>query len=203
MPPRLPYYLANTLEFESGFDEPYCLDKLTSVWECSVCEGFPRRPAYIDACPHLFCEACLMEVFKECKEPKDADPRSRHTVQLAPCPNCRRLFSIHQMCPFEHMDQFTQAVIKERQVKCPFHCGFQGNSFEVDEHQVYVCPRRLLQCPNKDCDVIVEAEIMEHVHFPNCTMRRVHCAQCKLSVLATEEESHDCVKRLQSALTSM
>ena len=106
------------------------------------------------------------------------------------------------MCPIESMAPFTQAVLKERRLKCPFKCGYVGSSFEMDEHQVYVCPRRRLQCPNKDCEAILEAAVMEREHWPTCTKRRVHCTHCNLAVLASEEQTHDCLKRLQSALTS-
>ena len=204
----MPCCEANTLAFETGFDEEFLMQELTSVWMCGICHCLPRRPVYIDGCPHLFCEACLMEHFRVSRdpnEPRDAqeEEEQRYVVPLAPCPNCKRDFSKSEICPFEHMDPWVQRAFKERQVKCPFKCGFVGDMVEVDTHQVYTCPRRPLQCPHKDCDVVVEAAVLERDHFPTCPKRRVHCAHCKLAVLASEEDTHDCVKRLQSALTSM
>ena len=203
LPLRLPHCEANTLNFETGFEDTYCVEKLTNVFTCYICKGYPRRPVFIDNHTHLFCEACLMEHFKYGKDPKDGDPEAQFRVQMAACPICRVKFSFSEMCAFEHMDAFTKAVLKERQVRCPFGCSFVGNSFEVDEHQVYACPRRRLQCPNKDCEEILEAAEMEREHWPTCPKRRVHCMHCKLPVLACEEESHDCVSRLQSAIKSI
>ena len=144
-----------------------------------------------------------MEHDRQIKLLEQAEEESQVPLQTAPCPCCKRRYYLRQICTFEHMDFFTQRVLKERLVKCPFKCAFVGNSFYVDEHQVYTCPRRLLRCPNADCNVTVEAEQMEKDHFPTCPLRRVHCVHCKLAVLASEEETHDCIKRLQSALTSM
>ena len=198
LPQRLPHCEANELAFETGYDEPHVEGGISGTWMCQICKGLPRHPVYLQSCGHMFCEACVGKHYETWARP---NPHF-HTIQTAACPACRNQYSLSDARPFEDMDKWVQRVIKERVVLCPFDCGFKGDIFEVDEHQMYACVRRRLRCPHEGCTHEAEAQFMQ-LHFTHCPMLHVYCPRCRLSVLATEKDTHDCVKRLKVALRSM
>ena len=88
-------------------------------------------------------------------------------------------------------------------MKCPFHCGFKGNPFEVDEHQIYLCPKRTILCPNEGCKAEGIAKEIEEEHFPACPFLRAYCSVCQLPTLVGDLRSHDCVGALKEGMQSM
>ena len=88
-------------------------------------------------------------------------------------------------------------------MKCPSECGYKGNAIEVDAHQVYNCPKRLIKCPNENCEVKMVASEMEKGHLQSCPLLMVHCPTCFLPVKVEELETHDCMGKLMETVKSM
>ena len=197
LPEKLPNVEANSAEFESGFDESCMRSGFASnYFMCSICEGFPRHPITLRKCGHLFCELCIKEQFD--RNSKVAPPFM--TLRNAPCPSCTNRFMLGDIKLFEDFDLWAQGVYKATILNCPYGCGFSGNAFDVDHHQVYQCRRRKVQCPNEGCGHVLPACDMELIHFATCPNLRIHCHDCNLPVLVSEINSHNCVRRMHVAM---
>ena len=95
-PKRLPNVDVNTSSFEMGFEEELVDGGLDNVSMCAICRGFPRHPANIDKCGHLFCEKCIKKHFTQ-------RATSQHpwiTVMVAPCPTCMQPFRMGEILPW-------------------------------------------------------------------------------------------------------
>lgn len=69
----------------------------------------------------------------------------------------------------------------------------------MDEHQVYECPTRKIQCPNYLCSVVQTAKDMEE-HFKICEQYRTVCPTCYLPVYGENYAEHNCLLRQAEAL---
>ena len=168
-PKRILHQEVNSLSFEGGFDDRWVVGGLNeSVWICGICQGLPRRPTILDGCGHLFCEPCVKKHFRA----RAQTLQPYLTVQIAPCPMCMKSFRLGEVLTFDLWQRWSQMLYKTKQVKCPFECGFQGSPFEVDDHQVYECSRRRIQCPLEGCNRVDVASVIEE-HFSQCPMLRV------------------------------
>ena len=198
-PPNLPMFGVNSGEVEDGFDAELISGATDSnLWLCTICKGFPRSPVGLKECPHLFCDYCISTHHKKYTEPQH--PGGIRKI-LAPCPACRTDFAIHQIQDFVEFQPWAQHMIKNVEVRCPnITCGFKGNTFEVDAHQVYRCPMRLVECPNIGCGTVQPEYMMKAWHFEHCQYMRITCKKCMLPVLAREKENHKCLELLKKAL---
>ena len=196
-PDKIPNVDANSRDFESGFDETSMKSGFASnYFMCSICEGFPRRPITLKKCGHLFCELCIKDHFDH--NSKVAAPFM--TLRNATCPSCTTRFMLGDIKLFEEFDLWAQGVYKCTILNCPYGCGFTGNAFEVDKHQVYTCRRRKIACPNEGCGHVLPACDMEALHFSTCPNLRVFCHECKLPVLLLELSTHNCLRRMHTAM---
>lgn len=197
-PEDLPNVEVNKIEFETGFEEQYVVGGFPSNWyQCSICQGFPRHPVSLMKCGHLFCECCLKGLFDTSSwlHPHALDGYER----TAFCPMCKMEFTTFDVFIFEAMQQWSKSLFLSITIQCPYECGFNGNAKQVDEHQVFRCPKRIVACPHLDCPARIKSEEMEK-HFPECDFRRVFCNNCRLPVFATQEWTHNCMDRLKAAL---
>lgn len=200
-PNDLPNIDVSKEEFESGFEEKYVVGGFPSNWyQCSICQGYPRRPVSLMKCGHLFCESCLKSLFDTSSwlHPHAIDNFDRTTF----CPMCKKEFSILEVYVFDAFQQWPKCLYLSITIQCPYECGFSGNAIQVDDHQVFHCKKRTVACPHLDCTVQLKAEEMEK-HVFECDFRRIFCKICKLPVFATQEKMHNCLETLQSALTCM
>ncbi|KAF0155396.1 MAG: hypothetical protein FD188_3147 [Ignavibacteria bacterium] len=189
----------NSPDFEAGFDEKNVVGGFpNNYFMCSICEGLPRHPVFLDKCGHLFCEMCMKQHFKI--NSKLNAPFL--TIRAATCPTCKTEFTLGDVLVFDCFQTWAKAIYKTIQVSCPFDCEYKGNPFEVDHHQVFECPLRRIQCPNEGCGEIQPAYMMEADHFPQCPCLRIYCTACKLPVLASERITHDCKSRMNDAIQS-
>lgn len=200
-PAELPNVDVNKIEFETGYEERYVVGGFPSNWfQCSICQGFPRRPATLAKCGHLFCERCLKELYETNSwlHAHATDGFDRTCF----CPMCKKEFATYEVFVFEAFQQWAKCLFLSISIRCPYECGFVGNALQVDEHQVRHCKNRIVACPHLDCPIKLQADKMEK-HFQECDFRRVFCSKCKLAVLATLERTHNCVDTLQAALICM
>ena len=197
LPPRLPHTCVNKDDFEMGFDEKYIEGGIKqNCFLCAVCQCFPRHPCFLETCGHLYCEICIKKHFQF---NKSLQPPFL-TIHSAACPVCKERFRLGDVTPNENFQQWALTVYKSIEVKCPQECGFKGNAFQVDDHQVYECPKRPIRCPNSSCTFVASAEVLESTHFAKCPFLRVFCGKCNLPVPANQLQSHDCIRLLQEAL---
>lgn len=200
-PQDLPNIEVNKPEFESGFEEKYVIGGFHSNWyQCSICHGYPRRPASLIKCGHFFCEGCIKGLFDTSSwlHPHALDGFERSCF----CPMCKKEFSILDVYLFEAFQQWPKCLYLASTIQCPYECGYHGNAIQVDDHQVFHCKKRTVACPHLDCPVRLQADQIEQ-HFVECDFRRIFCKECKLPVFATQLNIHNCVDTLQSALIRM
>ena len=197
LPKNLPNVDVNNPMFESGFEEEFIETLLPhNIIICGICQGLPRRPASLSQCGHLFCEVCLKRLIQEFMK--------THTrYEGIPCPLCRDIFHTYGIITFGRFQFWSQALYKAIQVKCPSGCGFKGNAIEVDHHQVFLCPKRRIKCPNESCQIIMPACEMEERHLHDCPFLLVSCPGCFLPVKTDELKTHSCSQKLAEAVTSM
>ena len=196
-PKNLPHVHINTLEFEQGFDESCLVGAAPSMAICVICRGFPRRPVTLDVCGHLFCEPCINTWF----ETSGARHNRWGHIMIAPCPTCRTSFQAGEIITWELWQKWAQLTYNAQVVMCPFECGFRGTASEVDHHQVRECAKRKIDCPVDGCRVRGPADYIEKVHFRRCPFLKIYCTKCRLPVRASLFATHDCIGRLQEALT--
>ena len=194
-PSFLPHVEMNTTEFEQGLPQEFVVGGVDSTSLCSVCGGYPRHPAALHKCGHLFCEPCIKQWFKQEGRRKVARASRR-----APCPNCRCSFIAGHILSWDQWQVWAQLAYNAKEVMCPWGCGFKGTACEVDDHQVYQCKHRILTCPVDGCFARGEAEWVEKEHFPHCPLLEVFCPTCRLPVRMQQLPSHNCMVRLWDAL---
>ena len=194
-PSYLPHVDINTVEFEQGLPQECVVGGADSTSICTVCGGYPRHPATLYKCGHMFCEPCIKQWFKQ-----EGRRQAARMPRKAPCPNCRRSFVAGQILSWDQWQAWAQLAFNAKEVMCPWGCGFKGTACEVDDHQLYHCKHRTLNCPVDGCFARGEAEWVEHEHFPQCPLLEVFCPTCRLPVRMQQLRSHHCMARLWDAL---
>lgn len=197
-PRRVPAAGMNRADFEGGFDDGLLKFPLPSgQLTCCICENYPRAPAIIE-CGHMACEYCLAKYFsKKARQPRRNEPFT------APCPVCTVHFSLNDINDKEIFSSFDAILFNSIELKCPQLCGRMGNADEMDDHDVYQCPLRIIRCPNIGCNVELPARQLEDEHFQTCTHYHTYCSACLLPVTQDEHDNHNCIRALQAQITSM
>ena len=186
-------------ELETGFDESHVIGGIKSNWTmCSFCQGLPRHPISSRKCGHLFCEQCFQMYFAR-------NARPNHdwiTYKQTTCPVCKTMLALTDMEVFDLFTPWAKGIYKAIQVKCPYGCEYIGSAFDVDHHQIYKCPKRVITCPNHGCTTNAQADSMKE-HFNTCPMLREYCGQCHLPILKSEMENHECLAHMANIIQSM
>ena len=194
LPARIPSVDAGTLAFETGFPLKYVLSQdVKTELICAVCGDLPRMPVEVKNCGHFFCKSCILANIR-----LRSKKGSRISKHLAPCPNCRAPYDCNSIIPFTEFQATLQRLYKNILIKCP-DCQFQGDPFRLDEHQIYECPTRKIQCPNYLCSVVEPAKEMEQ-HYKTCEQYRTNCPSCFLPVYGDNYGEHCCQNRQAEAL---
>jgi hypothetical protein len=196
LPWRLPCSNLHSEEFEYGYDDALVEGGISGLWVCNICKRFPRRPVYLKGCNHVFCETCIRTAYETATAPKPAG----EPAEVAKCPSCRDPYELEKVRYFEQWPAILQRIWKEKEVRCPNSCGFKGDFSEVDEHEVYRCPRRLVHCPSDGCHYEDEAGHLETEHLPTCPHLRQHCRTCHLPILVRDLASHNCIASMRAVV---
>ena len=159
-----------------------------SIYTCPCCCGFPRYPAQLHSCGHIYCYICLMDVLNH------THLSVMRGITAAKCPTCREPFTNASITPFESFTKFEQRLFTSIDVTCSFHCGFVGTFKSTAEHEQKRCRLRILQCPNAPCTEIRSAEDMAKSHFFECQHRLVFCPKCGFATPPPDIEEHDCLQ---------
>ena len=196
LPHDLPNVDINGIGYENGFDERLAVSPTpTGSYICTICVGIPRRPIILPRCGHLFCQSCI-ELDVKSRKPEIL----RGEVISNKCPNCKAWFDSSAVKEFDDLDQWTQRLFKSIQFKCPFDCGFKGNTMDLDRHQSFECGKRKVQCPGVDCGLTIEYEKLKDDHIKTCPKVMIYCDRCMLPVRRDCLTSHDCVDRMAQGL---
>jgi len=180
LPPLIPCVEVGTLEFEMGFSLKDVLpNDVAPMFQCSICQELCRHPLYLERCGHLYCSACFVEF-------------TRVTHNNDQCAVCRAPFNANSFVSIAVKNALLERIYKTIVVRCPNNCGFTGNGYDLDQHQVGKCPKRRIQCPNEGCTVVMEASNLENEHYPTCPKHRVYCPYCRRPVLLLELNNHSC-----------
>ena len=199
-PTKVPNVEAGSLEFERGFPVQFVEDLTEdSLLLCGICHILPRDPIELESCGHLFCFSCLNQVVSI----KNGFKTSFRHFQKANCPICRSEFSPLRYNKIVYTSSTLKRMYHSLQINCPLQCGFKSNLIKMDEHQMFECSQRLIKCPNHKCDIVLPAQNLENEHFTKCTFYRVYCPQCKLPVSQSTLHSHNCMNRLNEALSDV
>lgn len=199
-PQRLSNNQMNKPEFESGFSEESLPGGFPSNhYMCSICHGLPRHPVSLDKCGHMFCELCIKEHFRT-----QARQHSLFSgIKGAPCPNCKGEYTMMNVVGLDRFQSWPHMLFNAITVKCPYTCGFSGTAYMTDEHQVYTCPKRPIDCPNVGCAFQGPAKDVEENHFQTCEQMQIYCEKCRLPMLLKDKPKHDCYARQTAALDAL
>ena len=194
MPNAIPCVEAGTHEYEMGFPADSAINlEPDSDFLCGICKGVPRNPIELSKCGHFFCNTCIL-----------VNLRYRGTygcgrLSQAPCPLCRILYDATTTRSIDELSSTLRRLYNNIKIKCPFGCEVISHPRQIDEHQLYHCPKRKIHCPNYQCAVILPAAEME-THYAECERYRTYCPSCFLPVLGSNYSAHNCQTRLMEAL---
>ena len=196
-PRRLQCTDIRSLSLVIGFEEKNVQGGFTSDrFICSICHRLPRFPCRPNGCTHIYCEYCLEVHFTRTK-------KTLNWVDEANCPACENTFYENGVGLFYQFDMATQALFNEIKVQCPNDCGYVASARVIDAHQIYECPKRTINCPNRACGYRASAKEIEEDHFAKCSKLRVYCYLCNLPLPVAVLFIHNCKRRQKAAAKSM
>ena len=165
---------------------------------CPSCFEIPRYPI-IFPCGHLECHSCYVKDFKLRGLRRDT---SFYTV----CPNCRAEVSpdlvrtVREEIQLQHTSKAAQFYSTIR-VRCNnMGCNLFTPYLELDQHELYQCPRREVECPAKFCPCAGTPDCME-AHTTTCPLHYIWCQDC-YSKWPVCGYHHSCLKSLQARVLS-
>jgi len=195
----LPNVYAGDDEYEEGFDDNLVINKeLGECFACPLCFGIPRNPVVIKKCGHGFCEVCIAKHVIEC-----ANHSSKDRGFTTKCPVCSALFTKFDPIGYDDFNIPSKKAFNLIQLKCPYACSYIGSPHEMDDHQTYECPKRIVFCPYLDCKQKMAYEKLIAEHIMNCEKLIIYCESCFLPMPKAEVSSHNCKDRLAFALKRM
>ena len=180
----------NTEFFTKGYDADNSIN-IHRKFVCTICLCIPRHPIELKACGHVFCRCCVANV----QLSYSGEWRTSHKL----CPLCRTRFTEDQIISFESGSKALQNIFKELVISCSFNCGRHMSTGTLLEHEMWLCPRRPVNCPNNGCGAVLPDQEMEQ-HLDTCANRYVYCSQCFLP--RKHDQQHDCVKTLSAIILS-
>ena len=196
-PNRVPSIDVGSADFECGYtartDAALRNADETNADRCYLCLGFPKSAVANSVCRHIMCDSCATEQLVKAEA---------NDMSLT-CGMCRSVIKINEFIVQEQFIPWMKAKIQEGEYECWVCESYTGSKKEVDEHQIYSCPLRVIRCPNSECDVVQPAYMLEAHHYNHCANYRQYCVSCRLPIAASQLESHKCIAELQSTILSM
>ena len=61
---------------------------------------------------------------------------------------------------------------------CPYDCSYIGSPHDMEDRQSYVCERRIVRCPNRDCKEKMDFKKVAEAHVMSCYKLRIYCHYC-------------------------
>ena len=163
-----PDYRVGQYEYEQGL-VTIKTDEYDAI--CAICGLVPHHPVANTYCQHVLCDVCLNKNWKKCGEVVN-----EHNVLK--CSECKRAIMAYMVKPLDDWWPYMRFQYERTKVCCPnkqgeTFCSFRGNAFKVDEHRVFRCRWRLVECPNIGCsERVVCSQLLEHLF--DCSFKPVH-----------------------------
>ena len=179
-----------------GFDKAHdnLPDDIMTNFICPYCLGIPRDPVFLH-CGHLICMKCGRDAIRI----QGAENQTRDKGTWVPCPKCRSIYSSSSLDSRMAWESWARNVFNTITIDCTNGCGFMGPAIKTEIHEVYACKKRKIECPHQACKKVLTADEM-CIHYKECSERLVYCSKCRLPVSIMEQNSHDCMARMQIAL---
>ena len=174
--------------FLSGFEESHVLLKnKDSLFKCTCCFLIPRFPL-VFKCGHLSCHHCLPESFK-CNEW---------------CNYCKIPVKIEDILTLNddrlsRPKSLTAQMYEEAEIQCTnTGCKLKFNIDEINKHEFFDCPYRIIKCPAKDC-YYKNNPHQVHNHALQCPFLEFYCGTC-YGAYGAEILEHSCAIMLKRRL---
>ncbi len=174
--------------FDKGY-EPDNAININRKFVCTICLNIPRHPIELKNCGHVYCRGCISQV-------KMTNNDEWSTAQKI-CPLCRTVFTEQHIINFDKGSKTLQKIFNEIVISCSFTCGRHLSIYVLNDHEMWLCPRRPVQCPNNGCGIVLPDQEMEE-HLDICPKRYVYCSNCFLP--RKHDQQHDCVKTLRAII---
>ena len=158
---------------------------------CPACFLIPKVPISFGRCGHIMCDFCWMRYCQARYDNMSDLLRNRALT----CGICRMEHSPHQIKHYGEWDPLLNRVYGSVRVACTnTGCKIKNALRDMEQHEVFQCKKRLVTCPNGDCNVQLVADLMP-AHVIKCTKLTVY-HNCGLAVPLAEYTRHDCLRAL-------
>lgn len=157
-----------------------------SFWICAICRNVPCEPVCILNCPHLFCYSCIESFLVKNSVGKTQRQRERMPFS---CPSCRGLFKICELILYNEWNASQRFMFNHIETKCD-HCRWTGSIGDLRNHLRKHCPKRVVLCPNNNCDAAMPYDELIGSHWQSCWYYKVNCTKCSESYY--ESNQHEC-----------
>ena len=171
--------------FDKGYDPDNAINP-NRKFVCTICLNIPRHPIELKQCGHVFCRACIAQV----QLSYNGEWRPSHKL----CPLCRTVFTEQHIISFENGSKTLQKIFNELVLSCSFNCGRHMSIAVLNDHEMWICPQRPVQCPNNGCGAVLPDQQMG-LNLDTCPNRYVYCSQCYLP-RKHDQEQHEYEKTL-------
>ena len=190
-----------SVDQEFVFNTPNQKHISPTFWTCAVCLGVPRNPVMLRQCGHIGCGMCMRRVYNRRFSLYDSQKR----LPDSRCPVCRTIFLDLDMVQFEKWEILSKGAFSCVEVSCPKSeedtvlCNFVGSIQELREHELRVCEKRVVKCPNPGCQFVdTHAKLREH--FRECKNLVTYCDKCKFPTVWSEKAEHQCIAALRNVI---
>ena len=183
-----PFYSYIKKNFLSGFEKSHeFLKNEDNLFKCACCFLIPRFPLVFKWW-HPSCHCCFYESFK-CNEW---------------CNYCKIPVQIKDILTFNDDRLFrpkslTAQMYEEAEIQCTnTECKLKFNIDEINIHEFFVCPYRIIKGPAKDCYYKTNP-YQVHNHALQCPFLEFYCGTC-YKAYDTEILDHSCAIMLKLRL---
>lgn len=161
---------------------------------CPFCLNIPRYPI-VFKCGHLACAGCYEKEF-------GLNNKHQGTAYFTSCPICRaQVYTDDLRTIWQEMGYSPDSRVSKFYHTYKARCQNSGCSASeelslIDQHEMFLCPHRLIKCPANQCPVIGKKEEILY-HSLKCVLHFIWCATCQDNwrVFVT---SHDCRMSIQA-----
>ena len=168
-------------------------EELSSEFLCGICNDIANPHSsmeHID-CGHVFCNNCIkswIDKKSNCPQCKTSTKNSLRPIEAENKIIYDYMISLRIKCPtviYSHACTWV-GTWKELEshlsvcdisiIECPNHCGFKACKKEMSEHEITVCPNRIVTCGY--CEKKISLKFLEE-HKKYCEMNDEAIIPCK------------------------
>ena len=180
-------------DLHSGYNgETAVFDKDTvACFLCPACFLIPKVPVAFSACGHIMCDCCFLRLCRA----RFANLSDVGRSQQLTCPLCRHEHTPDAVKHFSEWDPLLIRIYNSIRVLCTNgSCKWKGTIREMEHHEIFLCKKRVVQCPTNGCNFESKADQMPS-HLLKCPNLQLY-HDCGLPVVAAQFERHDCLREM-------